>query len=422
MIQFQPLFTIQLIHDYYTKHEKRCTDFDIVPTDECASLMKKMQILYKNHNNKFFTVVNANKTINEEPPPNFKITPFLNFPNDFVLRYYLVLKNPHFLNFTSIALPPSGKCYFSNISKNNTIGNLALSNPFLSFSPERKYSPGNLVTGADDELFEAIRISDDTSESKDLNNASYWHKVTADGSYASGSDEVKLTAGSFHYTLQTPANSITIKIFGLNKTDNELPYDKLLATVVQNYPQNQQSIVINLSKYTPGKYRIVVNTEAETWIYLDPEAVKKNIFGIIEIFHFPKVPAQFKLLGPGNMIKIPEPVYTIWFKSRSVIWKYISQGGVNISVKEESDPPIPHFLESAALNFIPASGLTVQSEKPISLAETPRLLSMTVNFGSGDISFQNLKNPEVENIVVEKEANTGFFVSNMYVKPKKETT
>jgi len=416
-IQFQPLFTIQLIHDYYNKHEKRCADFDIVPAEDCDLLMKKMQILYKNYKNKFLTVINASKNINETPPPNFKITPFLNFPDDLVFRYYLVLKNPHFQNFTSIALNRSGRFYFSNISNNNTIGNLALSNPFSSISQEKMYLPGNLVKGPDNNLYEAIRIGDGTPESKDHENPNYWQKVEADGSYVSGSDDVIITGSSFNYTLQTPASNITVKIFGLNKTDNDLPYDKLLETVVYNFTQSQSSIVINLSKYKPGKYRIVVNTEADTWIYLDPQAVKKNIFGVIEIHHFPKVPAPFKLLAPGNLIKIPEPVFTIWFKNRSVTWKYISQSGLDISVKKDDNNP-------PAFDFLPAIGLTVSSDKAIPLTETARKLKLTVNLGNGNANaeFKNLKNPEIENIVIEKEGNTGFYVSNMYVKPKRETS
>jgi len=411
-IQFQPLFNIQLLHDYYNMHERRCVDFDIIPTEDCASLMKNIQILHKNYKDKFLTVINASKDINDEPPPTFKIKPFLNFPTDLVLRYYLVLKNPHFFNFTSIALNPSGKFYFSNISKNNAIGNLALSNPFLLFSSERKYLPGNLVKN-NDKLYEALRIGDNSAESKDFNNQNYWEEVTTDGSYATGNDEVILTGNSFRYTLQTPASNITVKIFGLNKTDNDLPYDKLLGTVVQNFNQNQQSVIVDLSRYTPGKYKIVVNTEAETWIYLDPQAAKQNIFGIIEIFHFPKVPAQYKLLAPGNLIRIPEPTFTIWFKNRSITWKYISQSGVNINVNDETAPP--------KFNFIPASGLEVRSEHAIPLMEKPRILKLTANSGTG-IEIKNLKNPGIENIIIEKEGDTGFFVSNMYVKPKRENS
>jgi hypothetical protein len=387
-----------------------------VPAEDCDLLMKKMQILYKNYKNKFLTVINASKNVNETPPPNFKTTPFLNFPDVLVFRYYLILKNPHFLNFTSIALKQSSKFYFSNISNNNTIGNLALSNPFSPISPEKMYLPGNLVKGPDNNLYEAIRIGDGTGESKDHTNTSYWQKVLVDGSYVSGSDEVIITSSSFNYTLQTPAANITVKIFGLNKTDNDLPYDKLLETVVHNFTQSQSSIVINLSKYEPGKYRIVVNTETETWIYLDPQAVKKNIFGIIEIFHFPKVPAPFKLLAAGNLIKIPEPIFTIWFKNRSVAWKYISQSGLDISVKEDNSSP--------TFNFFPATGLIVSSDQAIPLTETPKKLKMTVNLGNGNTNaeFKNLKNPEVENIVIEKEGNTGFYVSNMFVKPKRETS
>jgi hypothetical protein len=76
-VQFQSLFTIQVLHDYYNKHDNKCIDFDIVPAEDCSLMMKNMQVLHKNYNNKLLTVINASKEINDTPPPDFKLTPFL---------------------------------------------------------------------------------------------------------------------------------------------------------------------------------------------------------------------------------------------------------------------------------------------------------------------------------------------------------
>src|SRR5215216_4280529 len=119
-IQFQSLFTIQIMHDYYDRHANRCEDFDIVPSEDCSSLMKNMVLLYKNHNNKLLTVINATKEANNAPPPDFKFSPFLDLRNELVLRYYMIARNPNFSNFTAIATGQSGRrgFYFSNLSKN----------------------------------------------------------------------------------------------------------------------------------------------------------------------------------------------------------------------------------------------------------------------------------------------------------------
>lgn len=406
-ILFQSLFTVKLLNDYYDKHEKKCLDFNIIPSEDCSQLMKNMQVLHKNYSNKLLTVINASKEINDIPPPEFKLTPFLDFEKEMVLRFYLVLNNPHFSNFTAIALNPSQKkrIYFSNLSKNKAGSTLSLSTGILPFTLSKTYFPGNLVKGPDDNIYENVRISDGTASSKDLNDKNYWKKTAANNPYVNDSDEVILTGNTYNYKLQTPSGNVITKIFAVNKTDNNLPFDNLLETIEMNFPQNQESVAIDLSKRKPGKYKIVVNNETENWVYKDGEAVKQNVFGIIEIHHFEKVPADFQLLTTGGHIKLPEPVFTIWFKNRSVSWKYISQNG-DIGVTDSSATP---------LVFLPGSGLLVKSQEFIALTESP-LTTLTATKTATGKQLKKLKNPEIEKLVFEQEAKTGFYSSNMYVK------
>jgi hypothetical protein len=406
-VQFQSLFTIQLLHDYYSKHDNKCPDFDIVPAEDCSLLMKNMQVLHKNYNNKLLTVINAAKEDNDTPPPAFKLTPFLNFNKELVFRFYLILKNLHFSNFTAIALKQSDKkrLYFSNVSKNKVGSTLGLSNTILPFMVSKIYAPGNLVKGPDGNFYEAVRISDGTAASKDISNKDYWQKAAANNPYVSDNDEVIIAGSSYNYTLQTPASNVTIKIFGIDKTDTNLPYTNFIETIEQTFTQTQATVTIDLSKRKPGKYKVVVNSEAVIWLYADTNAVKQNIFGIIEIHHFEKVPADFQLLTTGKHIKIPEPVFSIWFKNRSVIWKYISQNG-DIGVTDSAVTPQV---------FIPGSAALVQSKEPIALTETP-LVTLTVTKTATGKQIKNLKNPEVEKLVFEQDGITGFFSSNMYIK------
>ncbi|GAB2835201.1 hypothetical protein [Ferruginibacter profundus] len=406
-VQFQSLFTIQLLHDYYNRHENKCTDFDIVPSEDCAMQMKNMQLLHKNYNNKLLTVINAVKELNDTPPPDFKLRPFINFKEGLTLRFYLQLKHPHFSNFTSIALKQSERkrFYFSNLSKNKAGAVLSLSNAIAAHTLGKMYAPGNIVKGPDNNFYEAVRSSDGTVASKDITNTSYWQKAAANNPYVNESDEVTITGGNYNYTLQTPASNIIIKIFSINKADPNLTYDHLIETIEKTFAQNQVTVSIDLTKKDPGKYRIVVNSEDDTWLYVDANAVKQNVFGIIELHHFEKVPSDFQLLTSGGHIKIPEQVFSIWFKNRSVTWKYISQNG-DIGVTDSAAAPKV---------FLPGSAAAVKSAEAIAITESPvTTLTATKTATGKQIKF--LKNPEVAQLVFEQEGATGFFSCNMYVK------
>ena len=406
-VQFQSLFTIQVLHDYYTKHENKCADFDIVAAEDCALLMKNMQVLNKNYNNKLLTVINASKEINDTPPPDFKLTPFLNFGKEMVFRFYLTLKNSHFSNFTAIAVKQGERkrFYFSNLSKNKVGSVLSLSNNILPQTLSKMYAPGNLVKGADNNFYEAVRLSDGTVASKDITNTNYWQKAAANNPYVNDNDEVTIAGSTYNYKLQTPASNIIIKIFGLNKTDINLPYDNLVETVEKTFTQNQETVSIDLSKKKPGKYKVVVNSEDDTWLYVDAAAIQQNVFGIIEIHHFEKVPVDFQLLTSIGHIKIPEPVFSIWFKNRSVTWKYVSQNG-DIGVTDSAAAP---------KIFLPGSAAVVRSAQAIAITETP-LATLTAKKTSTGRELKNLKNPEIEKLVFEQDGATGFFSSSMYVK------
>jgi hypothetical protein len=406
-LQFQSLFTIQVIHDYYNKHDNRCTDFDIVPAEDAALYMTNMQMLHKNHGNKLLAVINASKQTNSVPPPNFNLAPFINFNKEVVLRFYLVLKNPYFSNFTALALKQAEKkrLYFSNLSKNKVGSSLSLSSSVSAHNFIKTYSPGNVVKGPDNNFYEAIRISDGTADSKDLANTSYWQKVAANNPYVNDADEVTICGNNFNYTLETPASNIIIKIFAVDKNDANLPFTNLVETVEKTFTQNQQSVSIDVAKHKPGKYKLVVNSEADTWIYIDANAAKQNVFGIVEIHHFENLSPDFQLLTPSNHIKIPEPVFTIWFKNRSVEWKYISQNG-DIAVTDSA--AVPKI-------FLPGSAAAVKSTEAIALTETA-LATLTATKTAGGKQIKNLKNPEIEKLVFEASGNTGFYAANMYVK------
>ncbi len=406
-IQFKSLFTVQILHDYYNKHTNKCPDFDIIPADDCIEHMKNMQVLYRNYGNKLLAVITSEKLTETGPPPVVHYTPFLPFGNPFVLRYYLVLTNAHFASFTTVGHNPFQKkrLYFNNLTKNKAGTTCALSGTIPVHTISKNYAAGNLVKGPDGNFFEALQTSDNSTESKDISNLSFWKKAAANNPYVNDGDEVIICGSSFTYKLKTPASNTVVKIFGMDTADAALPYNILLQTVEKTFSENANEVSIDLRSYKPGKYKLVVNSETDTWIYIDPLALTQNVYGIIEIHHFENVPDDFKLLNADGHIKNPEQEYTIWFKNRSVTWQYISQNG-NIGITDSA--AIPHV-------FIPASAAMVKSAKAIALTETPIATLTATKTGSGK-QIKNLKNPEVEKLVFEASGNTGFYAANMYVK------
>ena len=405
--KFQPLFTVQALHDYYNRHNNQCNDFDIVPSEDCKKLMKNLKILYKNFGNKLLTLIQAVEEANATPPPDFNLKPFISFHPRMVFRFYMVCKNMHFANLTALSLDYAERkrFYFSNLSKNNVGSVLALSAPVPDFNNSNNYLPGDIVKNLSNNFFESVRVSDGTAASQNLSNTDYWIQAADTHPYVNNLDQVIIAGETYTYKLVTPALSITINVFDINISNINLPFDNPVFTETRVFTQLQQTVNIKLTGLEPGKYRLSVNGEADVWLYVDPVAVKQNISGIIEVHHFQNVPAVFKLLTTQNHVKIPEPVYTIRFKNRSVIWKYISQNG-NIGVIDSGSTP---------LVFTPASGLNVQSQRAIGLKETP-VSTLTAARTPAGKQLKNLKNPEPEKLVFEKNGNTGYYISNMYVR------
>ncbi|MFT3681161.1 MAG: hypothetical protein QM791_12865 [Ferruginibacter sp.] len=406
-IQFQSLFTLQVLHDYYSMHDNRCPDFSIIPSSDTMQQMTNQRMLHKNYSNKLFVVCGAEKIDNSNPPPASRQVPFVKLPAEMILRFYLVLNNKSFNNFTAVTPQEQRKVfYFSNLSKNKSGTVLSLSDSSPVFNATKLYLPGAIVKNADGDLFESVRISDGTPASKDLLDTDYWIQTPGNNPYVNVNSIISVTGGVYSYKLQTPAKDIDIKIFSLDRSGPDAVYSTVEKSVKRSYPQNQESIVVDFSAFRPGRYRLVVNGEPEVWIYVDPAVLRQSVFGIIEIHHYEKLPADFNLLEDNRYLKTPEQLFTVWFKNRSVIWKYTSQSGDAIGINDDSAAPQV---------FVPASGTLVKSKKAIALKEEVNdKLKATVTASGREI--KKLRNPDIDKLVFEKENDTGFFTSNIYIQ------
>jgi hypothetical protein len=404
-IQFETLFSIKVLHDFYDRHESQCADFRIVPAPDCENLMKNARMLFRNSRHQLQTLISAEKKANTPPTPGFQTKPFIPMGKELVFRFYMLLYNPHFSKFTATGMNMSARkryC-FSNLSNNANGSTLSLSKAIAAHDTGKIYWPGDLVKATDGNLFEALRTSDGTAGATTLSDVKYWQQAGTNGLYANSQDEVVLCGEVFHYQLKTPDKNIDIKIFGLDKTSSAMPHNQLLKTVLQNFDADQQTVKLDLSGLATGKYRIVVNNEGDNWVYIDQEAVQQNAYGIIEIHQLAQLPIAFQLLTASGELAMPG--FTIHFKSRSVFWKYTSQNG-NIGVVDSAAAPIA---------FVPASAATVQSERAIALRETP-VATLTASKAGSTKTQKNLGNPQPDKLVLEKDGNNSFYAANMHVK------
>src|ERR1700712_5427936 len=96
---YRILFTINLLHEYYA--DNKCQALEIIPTNECAAICKKMNIQVRSYDNKLQAFIRENDA--HEPYVNTDINKFYHkYYDTTVFRFYVRLINPEFLNCTNL--------------------------------------------------------------------------------------------------------------------------------------------------------------------------------------------------------------------------------------------------------------------------------------------------------------------------------
>lgn len=343
-LNYKILFIAEIMHSYYASGN--CKDFEIIASAETRQLLKDQGMMYKVVGNKLLVAVNCDGTSK----------PFIPMSANKKFSFYLKLINGNFNNITNVEYKPNElkRFYFSNINQNKIDTTLYLNKKIAAYNASNTYAPGSFAANGSDEVFEAVKSSNNVNP-HGLGEAAFW--INKDKKqYATANDLIGLSADIFNFSV-TPAKLFSIDLFGLNSATNN--YD-VAVTDTRNltFDDEQSEIQIKLNGLPAGKYKLVVNGEAKE-IYYDSQAAYGNIFGIVEIFNHLTGASDFSLLDGAGVVK--ETTFTLQFASRSVIWKYLARTADITSVKDSNNQ----------FTFSSPAAKVFTSAVPISLSETP---------------------------------------------------
>lgn len=382
-LRYKILFSVEIRHDYYS--DSKSDDFEISPSPETALVLKGQGMLFKLVENKLIVLIRVDE--------NGKA--LIDFSKNGKLTFFMKLNNASFNNFTNLAYHPADpeKYYFSNINQTKSESELYLSSKIPQYNNANDYPIGTFASNGSDTVFEAIKPSSNALK-RALTNKDYWMN-RGKVQYVNSADLVEVTP--FVYLFKTVSNTdFDVNIYTLNY--NTGVYDEPVTdTLHLSFSNPQTSVPVRLEKLPKGYYRIEVNGESR-YIYTDSNAVYNNIFGIIEIFNFLPASGAFALFNASGVPK--NPLFTIRFPNRALIWKYAARSNDVVSIKDSRPPP-------HKLSFIPLTGNEFISAKPIPVSQKP-LKTLSIESSSlGNIPA--IANPGTERLgTIEIDGDTYY--------------
>lgn len=344
-LSFEIVFTVEVLNDYFTSLE--CAALDFIAADETVTILKGQQMLSKTIGNNFIVITKINDAGQ----------PYIEWPAATKLRFYIVINDTDFSNYTNIDYRPSttAKYYFSNLSQNGVGNVLNVSSAVSLYNNTQTYNIGSLAADNTGNVFEALKKSEKTNKHS-LTETAYWLPKTANTQYVNSNDSLPFTGDSYTAPAAS-ATDFTVNVFGLNTATNV--FDKLERTSVQSFNTAQTSVPVDLSGLAVGRYKISANT-TDTFVYYDPAAVNQNILGVLEIFNHLPAANAFSLFDGSGVAK--ESKFTLHFANRSAVWRYLAR---TTDVKDVTD-------SSSTYTFTAVGPATIfASTVPIPLKEQP---------------------------------------------------
>ncbi len=165
-IDFDILFTVQILHEYY--HDEVCPDFTFMPSVQTAQVLNGYKMVWKQLANTLYVGIQTGGA-----------SPLVVPDTTTQFTFFISCGNPLFSNYTNIPSTAGQQklFYFSNL--NNNIGN---SRNFLSqtmdpYSSAKDYYPGDLVVSAG-VVYESIQVNK-SATSQAVDKTAYWRPVDA---------------------------------------------------------------------------------------------------------------------------------------------------------------------------------------------------------------------------------------------------
>jgi hypothetical protein len=337
-----------------------------------------------------------------KPFPGYSIDAF---------RFYLLLNNPYFLNFTNIApqWQQQQRFYLSNLANNKKEDILFLSQPIALHDADLSYLPGQMVMNdlVNNEVFECI-ADNPAPASKATTDADFWMK-RGKMQYVTANDLLRFSTGDCTVALPVPATTVTVNIYTINTLSNDY---NLPARPQQqfSFDKVQNSFTASLAGLPAGKYAVNVNGVSRT-VYYDPQAVASNAFAVVDIFTHPPHGSDYAILNTGGILrkdvndKLTPNAYIIRFANRAVLWKYILKKDTYTQIEDTA--PVNKLTFSKDKNIF-------TSQKPIPLTQAP-VKTLFARVGGPKTSDPPLKNPSVDRLQQLATAKGNFYCTEIYI-------
>lgn len=377
-VDYKILFKLELLSDYFT--DERARHLRIVPTAETAALLRDLQILYKQLNNKFILLART-----DDGKPYISIDPTV------VFRFYMEVDNYFFLQYSNLSFNPASdqRYYFSNKNDNPVNGKNYLSKQITSvYSNATAYAPGDLVLNntTDKEVFEAVHAS----TGKALTEPHYWYQrttATTQKQYVHKGDLRTMSQRNLNVHLPAAASKAGIVIKRYNVTTDA--FDITADTSEQEFEIPVQDVVVDLSALSTGSYQVIINSTVTKEVFVEPDIFENGIIGLVEIFNNLPPASPYSFLDATGKVKEPETKLSIRFANRLAYWRYIARTAAVVNVKEKND----------AFLFTP-DGLKFLSNRPLAFQEKP--YNIVINYqaiGSmAHVDIENIKNASYQQV------------------------
>ena len=361
LFHYEILFSVNFKHDYYKTGYS--PDFTVVPSRVCRNMLNKNRMLFKETHQGFVVLGDVEKAGTDYVLKR-------GIADDLKLTFLMKLKNPYFTNYTDIPFSKDESMvyYFNNLEDHESDGEL--------------------------------RLADKNEIPKSASNATLIKKKPKYYSHLfNGSGPEKTAVLTF-----------IDEGFYISQTASE--------------DAGKYHFNFDLSSYDPGRCELSVDGSGDRF-YFAGDSYGEDVFGIIEVFNKPSVPAGYRLVNGSGVIQSRE--YIIPFTNRRTIWRYyvydkfsntlnnplLSMNGYDFGLESFTNSNYPE--EYGLYKFTSGVQGSPDTEAAIPLTEKKiKNIKLTgeINGMSKDI-IPNMPNPDVR--IVKPEIATGKIYSDMII-------
>jgi hypothetical protein len=374
--RFARLFGLKILHEWYSDQYGKDAigrDFAVLPTQTCLQTLRGHQLIFKNR------VAGADIICPFEIPSgnnNLK-KPARPIQGPIVFSFMLIARNPLLVNYSDLPM----RCAQQQIYR--------FANLFSHTDSQRVY-------------------------------------LSKQGQ-ASSQDRIKLAKQSFMYceTFSDIVDSAVIKVedeFGNTVFKDNSPLIQAHTVETDGSPgdpasEKKESVIsinIDLHDVQPGKFMLSVDNHLKHTFYAGNELIRRNVFGIIDIFHNDSVPKDNRFINDQSGIN--EKTYIVNFQRRTRVWRYnivlkytpkidpsqISVLASNASIKFNKTVPVNGSQQPKTIQFTSSDELPMQ-EAPI------KGIQLLAAIGTRTIHIKDLPNPSAANITENDEQNDKIY-------------